>query len=92
MQSQNEVFPDEAVRRKILCLEMKCPVKSCRWKGTLQDFIQASFYSSCDDDAVTITINPFLFPVSFVVRKMGGGEGCNRSRVDFSYYLRSGFT
>ena len=40
VQSQNEVFPDEAVRKKILSLEMRCPVKSCRWKGTLQDFIQ----------------------------------------------------
>ena len=39
VQSQNEVFPDQAVRRKILSLEMKCPGR-CKWRGTLQDFLQ----------------------------------------------------
>ena len=40
VQSQNEVFPDQAVRRKILSLEMKCPGKRCKWKGSLQHFIE----------------------------------------------------
>jgi hypothetical protein len=38
----NEIFPDMAARRKILAFEMKCPTKQCRWKGTLENFIEAS--------------------------------------------------
>ena len=73
VQSQNEIFPDQAVRKKILSLEMKCPVKRCKWKGTLQDFIEASFYSSCDDDAVTITIKPLSTKLYASAKDGGGG-------------------
>ncbi len=37
----NGTFSDEAAKKKVLALEMKCPSR-CKWRGTLQGFLEVS--------------------------------------------------
>ena len=39
---QGDIIADEAAKRKVLALEIRCPSKhTCKWRGELEKFIKA---------------------------------------------------
>ena len=39
---QGDIIADEAAKKKVLALEIRCPSKhTCRWRGELEKFIKA---------------------------------------------------
>ena len=50
---QGEIFVDEAAKRKVLALEIRCPSRhTCRWRGALEEFIKARLRCDMTSDVM----------------------------------------
>ncbi|XP_002741325.2 TNF receptor-associated factor 2-like [Saccoglossus kowalevskii] len=54
----DQIFPDNATKREIQCLEVKCSLPSCTWKGSFKDYEERGhnghvMVGSADQDGAT---------------------------------------